>query len=331
MPTVKKEHLVNIFSELNSLRLEKEQFETKFDQLNLEKQALKTEKEQLESKFKEISLGSSTLLEEKKEFHSKYLDASLKLDNLKSDFEQLQLKLVKVNSAYKSLEAENESFQSKFVLLNADIDVLKIEREQLKSKIVGINTDIEILRSEKEQLKSANTKSEGQIKFLKKVSKRNNVIFIILLAAFIGLSFMFFFNAEKYKTELKTAKQNKLSLVDSIQKLNLQSTTNSQLIPLEDEISKPEVIYTLQLGIFKNIEVDFNNEKNLNFKVVKTDEGNIYQLGAFNTYKLATLFKGEIKKMGFKDVFLVPYNKKDERIPIKEALILSNEREFIVE
>ncbi|ARV06323.1 hypothetical protein BTO04_06240 [Polaribacter sp. SA4-10] len=108
-------------------------------------------------------------------------------------------------------------------------------------------------------------------------------------------------------------------MLDSIQKLT----------PLVSNINKAEVLYTIQLGVFKNLDVEFNNNENTNFREVLTEKGNAYQIGAFTRYKKTTSFKEEIKKIGLKDVFLVPYYRDKERIGIKEALRLSNEEEFI--
>lgn len=184
------------------------------------------------------------------------------------------------------------------VELYSELDTLKIDKEKLQAGFVDLK-----IKSNK----------------IEKQNKRSNIILIIAaILLFASLAFLYF-NNNKSKAEFKKTEEKQLTLLDSIQKL-------SQFVPNKN---KAAVVYTIQLGVFKDLNVEFNNEENTNFNEVETENGNVYQIGTFTSYKTATNFKEEIRKIGLKDVFLVPYNKDKERIDIKEALILSNEEEFI--
>lgn len=184
------------------------------------------------------------------------------------------------------------------VELYSELDTLKIDKEKLQAGFVDLK-----IKSNK----------------IEKQNKRSKIILIVAaILLFVSLAFLYF-NNNKSKAEFKKTEEKQLTLLDSIQKL-------SQFVPNKN---KAEVVYTIQLGVFKDLNVEFNNEENTNFNEVETENGNVYQIGTFTSYKTATNFKEEIRKIGLKDVFLVPYNKDKERIDIKEALILSNEEEFI--
>lgn len=184
------------------------------------------------------------------------------------------------------------------VELYSELDTLKIDKEKLQAGFVDLK-----IKSNK----------------IEKQNKRSKIILIIAaILLFASLAFLYF-NNNKSKAEFKKTEEKQLTLLDSIQKL-------SQFVPNKN---KAAVVYTIQLGVFKDLNVEFNNEENTNFNEVETENGNVYQIGTFTSYKTATNFKEEIRKIGLKDVFLVPYNKDKERIDIKEALILSNEEEFI--
>lgn len=184
------------------------------------------------------------------------------------------------------------------VELYSELDTLKIDKEKLQAGFVDLK-----IKSNK----------------IEKQNKRSKIILIVAaILLFVSLAFLYF-NNNKSKAEFKKTEEKQLTLLDSIQKL-------SQFVPNKN---KAAVVYTIQLGVFKDLNVEFNNEENTNFNEVETENGNVYQIGTFTSYKTATNFKEEIRKIGLKDVFLVPYNKDKERIDIKEALILSNEEEFI--
>lgn len=327
MPSVKKEHLEHVFSELNDLKSEKKELQDKIVSVNLELDALKVENDLLQSKFVNETSEIDVLREEKEHFRSKLFEVSSQINDFKVEKADLQSKFVSLTSNVDTLKEEKEHLQFELIKIESEAKTLIGENKQLESRIVTLNSELNVLEDKKNQLKSIYADSELKIGSLEKKAKRNKTILPVFIFVLAVVSFLFYLNNAKSKSELNSLKQTNLVLLDSIQKINLQPIPPSPVLVNE----KPKVLYTLQLGVFKNVDVDFGTVENLNFKEIKTDQGNLYQLGSFTTYKFATVFKNEIKKMGLKDVFLVPYNENEERISIKEALILSNETEFIVE
>ena len=182
--------------------------------------------------------------------------------------------------------------------------------------------DLVKLYSELEKLKGDNEKLETGFVDLKlksnkiiKEKKNNRIIITLLLIAFLASLAFLYWNYSKSKLATKKAAEKEVVLLDSIQRLS--------------KFNNSDVVYSIQLGVFKDLDIDFDNRVNTNFKEIVTDNGNAYQIGNFLSYKNATAFKNDIKKLGLKDVFLVPYNKSKERIDIKKALVLSKEEQFI--
>lgn len=81
--------------------------------------------------------------------------------------------------------------------------------------------------------------------------------------------------------------------------------------------SNANLFFTIQVGAFKNKNIDLQEVKNI---TITKEKDNLfkYRLGEFTTYKEATEFKNIISNI-CKDAFIVPL-KKGERIHIKEAL-----------
>ena len=185
--------------------------------------------------------------------------------------------------------------------------------------LLGLYSELERLKGDNEKLQTGYVNLKLKTNKVEKQKKVNRLIFILALIAFLTSLFFLYNNYTKSQSYKQVAENKRLVLLDSIQKL-------SSFVPNKNDAA---VIYSIQLGIYKNIDVDIQSQENLNFKEIETENGRVYQIGTFLTYKTATAFKNEIKKIGLNDAFLVPYNKDKERIDIKQALALSNEEEYI--
>lgn len=192
--------------------------------------------------------------------------------------------------------------------------------------LLGLYSELEKLKGDNERLQTGYVNLKLKTNKVEKQKKVNRIIFILAIIAFLISLFFLYYNytkSQSFKKEtqsiIKKTQDRQLVLLDSIQKL-------SSLTPNKNNAN---VIYSIQLGIFKNLDVEIQKNENLNFKEIETENGRVYQIGTFLTYKTATAFKEEIKKIGLNDAFLVPYNKNKERIDIKQALALSNEEEYI--
>jgi hypothetical protein len=178
--------------------------------------------------------------------------------------------------------------------LYSELESLKVDNDKLHT---GFN-DLRLNANKREQR-----------------DKKTKIIFVfVVIALIISLTFMYFKTSDS-KYAIKEVKERNVGLRDSVQKLK-------QLIPFKKNI---KVLYSVQLGFFKTLNIDFSEAENLNLKKLETTEGTGYLIGDFLSYRTATTFKNRIKKIGFKDAFLVPYDKDYNVIDIKEALNLSKE------
>ena len=180
------------------------------------------------------------------------------------------------------------------VKLYSDLDSLEVQKNELQKGYVALKL-----------------KSNKAIK----QNRNGKLLLIFLLLLFFGGISFFYTNNLKQNEIRKTAEEQKNVLLDSINRMSA----------LISNKHTAEVIYSVQLGVYKDLNIQFNEDEAVNFEKEKTDIGNAYQIGSFLSYKTATDFKNNIKKLGLKDVFLVAYNKYKEKIHITEAIVLSSE------
>jgi hypothetical protein len=81
---------------------------------------------------------------------------------------------------------------------------------------------------------------------------------------------------------------------------------------------KPGLVYRVQIGAFVFYEMEKPPVDAENFSHEKSDGFNKYLIGSFRTYAECDEFKDEIRKMGIKDAWVVPYID-GIRATIKEA------------
>ncbi|QMU63000.1 MAG: hypothetical protein GKR88_01085 [Flavobacteriaceae bacterium] len=184
------------------------------------------------------------------------------------------------------------------VKLHSELDQSEKERKKLKKGFIDLK-----LKSNKAFKQNKNEKW---------------ILLLVFIAFIIAIVFLYMNHTETKKQAKKASHQTTL-LLDSIQKLSAQDP---------EEIDS-DVIYFVQLGVYRNLDLEFDPEQVTNFKELEKDGLKTYLIGSFLTYNTARKFKNEIKKIGLKDAFLVAYNKNKDRIHIKEALVLSNEEEYI--
>lgn len=185
--------------------------------------------------------------------------------------------------------------------------------------LLKLYSELDSLKGDKENLQKGFVDLKVKSNKTEKQKKTNLIGLIAALIVLVAFVVYLYYTYTESELAIKETTQKEVVLLDSIQKLAI-------LIPKN---SNAEVVYSIQLGIYKNLDINFENKENTNFKKFVTNQGRAYQIGNFSSYKTATIFKEKLKEIGLKDVFLVPYNKKNERIDIKTALFLSNEEEFI--
>lgn len=193
---------------------------------------------------------------------------------------------------------------------------------QIKEEdLIKLYSDIEKLEHEKKALQKGYIDLKLKLNKITQEHKKNRWILLLLSIILIASITYFYTNHIKAKATIEKTKDQKIALLDSIHKI-------STLIPNKNIA---EVVYSIQLGIYKGLDIKLTPQEAVNFTEIKTDYGSAYLIGSFLSYKTATEFKNELNRMGLNDVFIVAYNKDKERIDIKEALVLSNEVELFEE
>ena len=175
---------------------------------------------------------------------------------------------------------------------------------QIKEEdLIKLYSDIEKLEDEKKALQKGYIDLKLKLNKINQEHKKSRWILLLLFIILIASITYFYTNHVKAKATIEKTKDQKIALLDSIHKI-------STLIPNKNIA---EVVYSIQLGVYKGLDIKLTPQEAVNFTEIKTDYGSAYQIGSFLSYKTATEFKNELKKIELKDVFIVAYNKKKER------------------
>ena len=157
-------------------------------------------------------------------------------------------------------------------------------------------------------------------------------IFGILMLLFLGaFAFMIIYKNKGVANNIMD-NNNNLSLVDN-DSLRIykdgyfNNLVNSKTINTEiNSISNEKVIYSVQIGAFKDFFL--TSDSLMNLSEFNTDGYNKFSIGNYKTYAEAKVLKDNLIKLGFKDCFLSAKSFGNP-IDIREALALSNEPEFL--
>ncbi|MCB0851836.1 MAG: Ezrin/radixin/moesin family protein [Bacteroidetes bacterium] len=87
---------------------------------------------------------------------------------------------------------------------------------------------------------------------------------------------------------------------------------------VNDMAIQPGLVYRVQIGAYVFYEMDNPPVNAGDFVAERADGFNKYVIGSYRTYEEAGEFKDEIRKMGIKDAWVVPYND-GVRVTIEEA------------
>ena len=151
-------------------------------------------------------------------------------------------------------------------------------------------------------------------------------IFGILMLLFLGaFAFMFIYKSNGVTNNMMDDKNLSLINNDSLiiyKKGYFNSINNSKA----NSISNEKVIYSVQIGAFKDFFL--TSDSLMNLSEFNTDGYNKFSIGNYKTYAEAKALKDNLIKLGFKDCFLSAKSF-GKPIDIREALALSNELEFL--
>ena len=147
---------------------------------------------------------------------------------------------------------------------------------------------------------------------------------------------------EQYQSQIRELKKKNLELVESASQLQTTTTTNADaksmvdslkwaLIQKEGELQslskdyekleraykaqrqvneigvKPGLVYRVQIGAFVFYEMNNPPSDAEDFVHEKSDGYNKYVVGSFREFADCEVFKDELREMGIKDAWIVPY------------------------
>ena len=176
---------------------------------------------------------------------------------------------------------------------------------------------------------------------LKEEEENNSILkkHRVILGAFglvLLLLFLWSFVNKSNKPDEKYLKKNNLVLVDndSLQHLkdaalisNDQNQFESDDLG-EDGIAGEPIIYSIQIGAFTNFKAKLFSDDLAHMKEFEEGGLNKYAIGNFITYEEAKVLKEDLRRLGFKDCFIIAQSY-GENVNIREALELSEETQYL--
>lgn len=200
------------------------------------------------------------------------------------------------------------------------------------------------IRETQELLKNSDVNEKKR----KAIATQRNIFAVLALILLAGLIWAFFFKDKGRLKNLNRLKDGDVALIskDSLQfyktfvdslgayrtfyietkKKEKYQKTNEEKTPSASSIKDQKVLYSVQLKSVKNYKLASDNLVNL--KEFSNGEISRYSLGNYTKYAEAKALKDHLKKIGFKDAFIVAesYGKP---IGIRDALKLSEEPQFL--
>ncbi|HFS68156.1 MAG TPA: hypothetical protein ENK67_08080 [Flavobacteriia bacterium] len=200
---------------------------------------------------------------------------------------------------------EQEIRETQELLKNADTSDKKLKGIKVQRNIFLVLTLFLLagflwafFLKEKDRLKNLDKLNDGQVVLVSKDSLNYYKTFIDSLGAYRTF-YIETKKKEKYKKEETTSKKS---------------------------LKQEKIIYSVQLKSAKNLSLASDNL--INLKEFSSGEISKYSLGNFTKYAEAKKLRDQLKKVGFRDGFIVAesYGK---RIGIRDALKLSEEPQFL--
>jgi hypothetical protein len=93
-------------------------------------------------------------------------------------------------------------------------------------------------------------------------------------------------------------------------------------------IVEETIVYSIQIGAFANFKAKLFSDNLAHMKEFEEGGLNKYAIGNFVTYGEALILKNDLKRLGFKDCFIVAQSY-GESVNIREALELSEETQYL--
>ena len=188
--------------------------------------------------------------------------------------------------------------------------------------LVNIYEEIDKAKETLESLSNNLKEEEESNSLLKKHRIILGVFGLVLLILFL---WSFLPKSKQYKEEYLI--KNNLSLVNTDTLHNLERKAD-QVVVLDSartSLADLSIVYSVQIGAYANFNSNLISEDLAHLQEFNEDGINKYAIGKFTTYKETVLLRDDLRKLGFKDCFIIAKSY-DVPVNIKEALELSNEK-----
>ncbi|MFD1316013.1 SPOR domain-containing protein [Namhaeicola litoreus] len=156
------------------------------------------------------------------------------------------------------------------------------------------------------------------------IIKRHRVL-LSILSVLLLLLFIWSFLPKEERVSEEYLIRNNLSIIetDSLHNLQMKSTKFDRESSFS--INNLPLVYSVQIGAYTSFGSNLISEDMAQMSEFMEDGMNKYALGKFSTYKEAFELRNDLKRMGFKDCFIIAKSY-GEPINMAEALQLSGEK-----
>ncbi len=188
--------------------------------------------------------------------------------------------------------------------------------------LVNIYEEIDKAKDTIASLSTALKEEEENNSLLKKHRIILGVFGLVLLILFL---WSFLPKSKQYKEEYLI--KNNLSIIntDSLHKIQRNARQAFVADSLKTSISDLSIIYSVQIGAYIHFNSNLISDDITQLEEFEDNGFNKFAVGKFMTYKEAVLLRDDLKRLGFKDSFIIA---KSYGVPVNitEALELSSEK-----
>ena len=199
--------------------------------------------------------------------------------------------------------------------------------QEAKEQIAKLMADVDRLELQKEdiykELDNSRKKNRTNVERASMVMYSLGAVIAVLIVAII---FVYFYGPvvetnrkEKasYELYVKSIEQQNIKYKSDIDKLKAKFANGGY----SEGSKRPDLLYKVQIGAFKSFSLKgYYPEKDA---ILEKNESGLkkYSLGSFTNYKDALKFKKEVRRLGFKQAFLIA-EYKGKLINVKEGIKL---------
>lgn len=188
--------------------------------------------------------------------------------------------------------------------------------------LVNIYEELDNANSTIKTLSTALKDEEENNSLLKKHRIALGVFCLIFLILFL---WSFLPKSKQYKQEYLI--KNNLSLIDTDSLHKIQRKARQVVVADSVKYSLVDlsIVYSVQIGAYTNFNSSLISKDIAQLEEFEENGFNKFTIGKFTTYKESVMLRDDLKRIGFKDCFIVA---KSYGLPvdIKEALQLSGEK-----